>query len=86
MQPWYQVEASIVLHQHGTDAAHGLSTAEAARRLIQHGNRKVFGGTTSLQTSLQDATTQVLSIRIVVVRQIEVKEDNIWPAHHRLAR
>ena len=37
MQPWYQVEASIVLHQHGTDAAHGLSTAEAARRLIQHG-------------------------------------------------
>jgi len=37
MQLWYQIEPAMVLRQQGTDAAEGLSAAEATRRLLQYG-------------------------------------------------
>ncbi len=37
MNQWYVLEIHEILRQQGTDAAQGLTAAEAARRLIQHG-------------------------------------------------
>jgi Ca2+-transporting ATPase len=69
MQPWYQVEPSIVLHQYGTDGAHGLSTAEAARCLIQYGPNALIerGGKRPWQIVWEQLTTTMVVILIVAV-------------------
>jgi Ca2+-transporting ATPase len=67
MQPWYQIDPPIVLHQHGTDAAHGLSMAEAARRLIQHGPNELVerGGKPPWRIVWEQLTATMVVILIV---------------------
>ncbi|MBK9712459.1 MAG: cation-translocating P-type ATPase [Kouleothrix sp.] len=67
MQPWYQLEPSTVLDQHGADAAHGLSAAEAARRLVQHGpNELAERGSTSPWRIVWEQLTAVMVIILIV--------------------
>src|SRR5690349_2937484 len=71
MQPWYQVEPPIVLHQHGTDAAHGLSATEATRRLIQHGpNELVERGAKSPWRIVWEQLTATMVVILIVAAVI----------------
>jgi Ca2+-transporting ATPase len=61
----------MVLHQHGTDAAHGLSTAEAARRLIQHGpNELVERGAKSPWRIVWEQLTATMVVILIVAAVI----------------
>src|SRR5690349_4156820 len=71
MQPWYQVEPPIVLHQHGTDATHGLSATEAKRRLIQHGpNELVERGAKSPWRIVWEQLTATMVVILIVAAVI----------------
>jgi Ca2+-transporting ATPase len=43
MTPWHEQSAEAALRELGTDAAAGLSQAEAARRLAEHGHNELAG-------------------------------------------
>ena len=43
MSGWHQLDAADVLRHLGTDAAQGLSEAEASRRIAQHGSNELIG-------------------------------------------
>src|SRR5262245_40968620 len=67
MQPWYQLEPAIVLSRQGTDAADGLSAAEATRRLIQHGPNELAerGGKSAWRIVWEQLTATMVVILIV---------------------
>jgi len=67
MQPWYQVEPPMALRQQGTDAAFGLSAAEAARRLIQHGPNELVerGGKSAWRIIWEQLSATMVVILII---------------------
>jgi Ca2+-transporting ATPase len=67
MQHWHQLEPSVILRQHGTDAIQGLSAAEAARRLIQHGPNELAerGGKSAWRIVWEQLTATMVVILIV---------------------
>jgi len=67
MQQWHQLEPSAVLRQHGADAIQGLSTAEAGRRLIQHGPNELVerGGKSAWRIVWEQLTATMVVILIV---------------------
>ena len=67
MQPWHQLEPTAVVRQHSTDATHGLSTTEAARRLIQYGPNELAerGGKSPWRIAWEQLTATMVVILIV---------------------
>jgi Ca2+-transporting ATPase len=67
MQPWHQAEPALVLRQQGTDAEHGLSAADAARRLLQHGPNELAerGGKRPWRILWEQLTATMVVILIV---------------------
>jgi len=71
MSQWYQLSASEVLQQLHSDPAHGLTEAEAARRLEQYGpNALVEQGLKSPWKILLEQLTNVMTIILIVAAVI----------------
>jgi P-type Ca2+ transporter type 2C len=71
MNQWYALETYEVLRQYGTDAAQGLSAAEATRRLIQHGpNELVERGLKSPWRIIWEQLTATMVVILIVAAAI----------------
>src|SRR3990172_5800838 len=67
MTPWHQYSAEAVLRELRTDAASGLSEAEEARRLAQHGRNELAGdGTKSAWLILLDQLKALMVVILIV--------------------
>ena len=73
MSEWYQLNIDEVLQQLNTDAANGLSEAEAARRLEQYGpNALVERGLKSPWKILLEQLTNVMTVILIVAAVISL--------------
>ena len=67
MTPWHQYSAEAALRELRTDAAGGLSEAEAARRLAQHGRNELAGdGTKSAWLIVWDQLKSLMVVILIV--------------------
>ena len=83
MTPWHQYSAEAVLRELRTDAAAGLSDAEAARRLAEYGRNELTGnGIRSPWLIVQD---QIKSLMVIILMAAAVVSVLLRDYHDAIA-